>query len=63
MKLVQELLDIKVDGHCGPKTVLTIKKFQHSLGFKKADGRIDPEGTNWENDFSDSFKQLYTSTR
>jgi peptidoglycan hydrolase-like protein with peptidoglycan-binding domain len=49
VKLVQELLDIKADGHCGPKTVLTIKKFQHSLGFKKADGRIDPGGTTWKN--------------
>lgn len=49
VKLVQKLLDIKADGHSGPKTVIAIKKFQHSLGFKKADGRIDPGGTTWKN--------------
>lgn len=49
VKLVQELLGIKADGHAGPKTNLAIRKFQRSLGFKKTDGRIDPKGITWQN--------------
>jgi peptidoglycan hydrolase-like protein with peptidoglycan-binding domain len=49
VKLVQQLLGIKVDGHCGVKTNLAIRKFQRSLGFKKTDGRIDPGGVTWKN--------------
>lgn len=49
VKLVQELLGIKVDGYAGAKTNMAIRKFQRSLGFKKTDGRIDPGGLTWKN--------------
>lgn len=49
VKLVQELLDIKADGHCGPNTILSIQNFQRSLGLKNPDGRIDANGFTWKN--------------
>ncbi|MCP4438790.1 MAG: peptidoglycan-binding protein [Aureispira sp.] len=53
VKLVQEVLNKKgakltEDGLSGPATRKAIADFQLSIGFKKADSRVDPGGMTWK---------------
>lgn len=53
VKLVQEVLNkkgakLETDGLSGPATRKAIADFQLSIGFKKADSRVDPDGMTWK---------------
>jgi lysozyme family protein len=48
VKIVQKLLEVAITGDCDKKTILAIKKFQLSIGFKSPDGLIGAGGTTWK---------------
>ncbi|MGH1335915.1 MAG: peptidoglycan-binding domain-containing protein [Aureispira sp.] len=47
VKAVQTLLEIVVDGDCGPKTKKAIKKFQRDNDIKPVTGLIEPNSPTW----------------
>ena len=47
VKTVQTLLEITVDGDCGPKTKAAIKKFQRNNNIHPVSGTIEPNSPTW----------------
>ncbi len=47
VRVVQTLLEIVVDGDCGPKTKNAIKDFQRQNDIKPVSGLVEPAATTW----------------
>ncbi|MFK7797440.1 MAG: peptidoglycan-binding protein, partial [Aureispira sp.] len=48
VKAVQTLLEITVDGDCGPKTKAAIKQFQKDNNITPISGTIEPDSPTWK---------------
>ncbi len=48
VKAVQTILELVVDGDCGPKTKNAIKKFQRQNDIKPVSGLIEPNSPTWQ---------------